>query len=290
MWFGEALAKGYVSLDDLTGKHVRSHRHMVFQWDTHPVQPEWFTEATIERINVDALRLGNKICLAQVEVELPPGAERPKTPLEQSLEGRTTAPVSEDDGARSPYYPPLKVNPFYTGYAGCPTARDFIQREAERRLETGEVEATQKGMSEFARSLAAWWATEKMKYTPPGPSCEWGAIRKSVALLSARGAALTSCATCSGLPAPRPHEWWPQRPRPPVRLPRSRRPRKRVPGQNILPIRPHISPSKPTVSRPNRRIPRPGMQPRLMAMVVANTGMSAPIIAMANMVVMPLMV
>jgi hypothetical protein len=32
-------------------------------------------------------------------------------------------------------------------------------------------------MSEFARSLAAWWATEKTKSIPPGPSCKDGAIR-----------------------------------------------------------------------------------------------------------------
>lgn len=72
---------------------------------------------------------------------------------------------------------PASINPFHTGFAGAATAKPFILEEAERRLETGEYVATESGPSELARALAAWWTTERLKYDPPGPSCEAGAIR-----------------------------------------------------------------------------------------------------------------
>jgi hypothetical protein len=166
MWLTEAVAGGYVSLDELRETFI-PRRFVEFEWDYQGMHEEWFTEAVVEKINVNALRLGNKICLIQVEVELPPGSERPKSPLEKAIEGLRTAPASKDDDAASPY-PPLKVNPFYTGFAGAPTAKHFILEEAERRFVAGEFVATATGRSELAKNLAEWWGTERAEVQPAG--------------------------------------------------------------------------------------------------------------------------
>src|SRR5215831_11135741 len=70
-------------------------------------------------------------------------------------------------------------DPFKTGTAGRPTAKNIVLAEAERRIRDREVVPKQGGLAEFSRSLESWWQNKRGTYEPPGPAMTASAIRNA---------------------------------------------------------------------------------------------------------------
>ena len=66
----------------------------------------------------------------------------------------------EEDSQADQSTEPLEIHPFGTGSAGRPTAKHFIEAEARRRIESGEVMPRQGGLSQFAEVLESWWEAQ----------------------------------------------------------------------------------------------------------------------------------
>jgi hypothetical protein len=75
----------------------------------------------------------------------------------------TDTPASPDstNSADTATEHPVSVDPFRTGTAGRPTAKEIVRREAERRIDSGEVSPRQGRLAQFARDLASWWETKR---------------------------------------------------------------------------------------------------------------------------------
>jgi hypothetical protein len=68
-------------------------------------------------------------------------------------------------------------DPFRTGTAGRPTAKEIVLAEAGRRIRGREVLPEQGGLTAFSESLETWWEQERQTYKPPGPSMTASGIR-----------------------------------------------------------------------------------------------------------------
>jgi hypothetical protein len=75
---------------------------------------------------------------------------------------------------------PAPLDPFHSGVAGRPTAIDFIEREARRRIDQGEVTPVKGGLTKFAKDLAEWWGARRMDFNPPGPKAGGKAISDKI--------------------------------------------------------------------------------------------------------------
>jgi hypothetical protein len=71
------------------------------------------------------------------------------------------------------------INPFATGSAGRPTARDLIRAEFRRRIETGQIRSGFR-LSACAEMLTTWWETERKGFDPPGPPTKQGTIENII--------------------------------------------------------------------------------------------------------------
>jgi hypothetical protein len=74
--------------------------------------------------------------------------------------------------------PDSSVDPFHTGGSGRPRARDYVVKEAERRIASGEVKPQRGGLEDFAKSLADWWEQERIKLR--GPSMKRKSIENAI--------------------------------------------------------------------------------------------------------------
>jgi hypothetical protein len=73
------------------------------------------------------------------------------------------------------------VEPFRTGSAGRPTAKEIIIAEFKRRIETGEVTPYRHGgLKEEGERLFHWWEKERQTHTPPGPEVTVGTIENQI--------------------------------------------------------------------------------------------------------------
>jgi hypothetical protein len=70
-------------------------------------------------------------------------------------------------------------DPFRTGTAGRPTAKEIVLAEAGRRIRDREVVPEQGGLTAFSESLESWWQNKRRTYEPPGPPMTASAIRNA---------------------------------------------------------------------------------------------------------------
>jgi hypothetical protein len=72
------------------------------------------------------------------------------------------------------------VNPFRTGSAGRPSAKEIIRAEFQRRVQAGEVEPAPLGLAAYAETLASWWEKKRVEATTPGPVVKATTIRNMI--------------------------------------------------------------------------------------------------------------
>jgi hypothetical protein len=75
---------------------------------------------------------------------------------------------------------PAPLDPFRTGVPGRPTAIDYIEAEARRRIDEGEVTPVKGGLTRFGRVLVEWWGAKRMDFNPPGPKVGSKAIADKI--------------------------------------------------------------------------------------------------------------
>jgi hypothetical protein len=97
-------------------------------------------------------------------------------PPEQALEP-TTRPLSSAETENT------SPDPFRTGTAGRPTAKDIVLAEAGRRIADREAVPKQGELTAFSKSLETWWEHKRHTYKPTGPSMTASGIKNVVRAL-----------------------------------------------------------------------------------------------------------
>jgi hypothetical protein len=144
------LAKVLASIDPATIESLDSLVGLRRQFAEHPELLRLFDTPATELLT---------------RLEADDHSEAPAASAEESDPGPNPTPASQTAHATD-------IEPFRSGAAGRPSAMDVIVREAERRIETGQViPRSGKGgnRDDVAERLCEWWKTERTKYKPHGP-------------------------------------------------------------------------------------------------------------------------